>query len=370
MILSEMVQLVRQAVADTAAPFPKPDPRLLQFASNKTLPRLNQEASMSTYLALGSASLRMTFAIAIASLTVLTASTAFATIIIPTSPVGNPGNAPETTINGTYGSVAYRYSIATTEVTNAQYAAFLNAVAATDTFSLYNTGMAGAFGGITQAGAPGSHTYATVSGRANHPVNFVSFWDAARFANWMENGQPAGPQTNATTEDGTYTLTSAAMTANTVTRNAGIQWAVTSTNEWYKAAYHQPASQGGDGDNYWLYPTSSNTAPTGAQANYLPSSINNTTAVASYAANYYGAFDLAGNVYEINDSIPAGPFRGPSWGGAYDNIAGWLTPLNAILNLSTAEREQVGFRMVLIPEPTSLAVVTTGLLTLTRRRRV
>ena len=26
-------------------------------------------------------------------------------------------------------------------------------------------------------------------------------------------------------------------------------------SEWYKAAYYQPAAQGGDTDNYWLYPT-------------------------------------------------------------------------------------------------------------------
>ena len=29
---------------------------------------------------------------------------------------------------------------------------------------------------------------------ANRPVNYVNFWDAARFANWLHNGQPVGPQ--------------------------------------------------------------------------------------------------------------------------------------------------------------------------------
>ena len=38
----------------------------------------------------------------------------------------------------------------------------------------------------------------------------------------------------------------------------GARWFIPSENEWYKAAYHQPAAQGGDGDNYWAYPTGTN----------------------------------------------------------------------------------------------------------------
>lgn len=289
-------------------------------------------------------------------------------VSLPTVPVGNPGNPSETTVNGTYGSVGYNYAIATTEVTNAQYAEFLNAVAFDDANSLYSTGMAGSFGGITRSGFIGAFSYATVPGRENNPVNFVSFWDAARFANWLQNGQPFGLQNASTTEDGTYTLTPAGITANTVTRNAGKTWAVASANEWYKAAYYQPAGLGGDADSYWLYPTSSNTAPTGGQANYVPAGIGNTTPVASFAANYYGTYDMAGNVYEWNESIPAGPFRGPMVGGAYDNIAGWLTPLNAYVSLPSTEREQVGFRVVMLPEPSLAAALALGSV-ITRRRR-
>jgi formylglycine-generating enzyme required for sulfatase activity len=303
---------------------------------------------------------------AFATITALGATVAMAGVTIPTVPIGNPGNAPDST---GYGSVAYTYNIGSTEVTNAQYAAFLNAVAATDTNSLYNTNMAGSFGGITQSGSPGTYTYATIAGRANNPVNYVSFWDAARFANWLHNGQPTGPQGNATTEDGAYTLTASGIAANTVTRNGGWQWAVASGNEWYKAAYHQPASQGGDSDDYWLYPTSSNTAPTALQANYVPAGIGNTTPAASYAPNFYGCYDMAGNVYEWNDSIASGPFRGPFWGGAFDNIAGWLTPLNTSISLPTTEREQFGFRVVQIPGPSSLVLLALGGCGVARRRR-
>jgi formylglycine-generating enzyme required for sulfatase activity len=244
---------------------------------------------------------------ALAAVTGLGASISGAQITIPTISVGDPGNAADPLTGNLYGSVAYTYNIGTTEVTNAQYAAFLNAVAATDTHNLYNgngtsTSMAGPFGGITRANSSGSYTYATVPGRENNPVNFVSFWDATRFANWLHNGQPTGAQDNSTTEDGAYTLTASGISANTITRNAGWQWAVTSENEWYKAAYHQPASAGGDADNYWLYPTQSNAIPTTAQANYN-NVISNTTPVGSYAANYSGTFDMGGNVWEWNEAI-------------------------------------------------------------------
>ena len=225
-------------------------------------------------------------------------------VAIPTVPIGNPGNPPDPLTGNLHGLVSYSYNIGATEVTNAQYAAFLNAKAASDPFFLYNTSMAGSFGGITRSGSPGSYTYATISGRANNPVNFVSFWDATRFANWLHNGQGSGD-----TETGAYTLTSGGISANTITRNAGWQWAVTSEDEWYKAAYHQPASAGGDSDNYWLYPTQSNAVPTTAQANFN-NVIGNTTAVGSYAANYYGTFDTGGNVWEWNEAIIIGATRG------------------------------------------------------------
>jgi formylglycine-generating enzyme len=139
---------------------------------------------------------------------------AYAQITIETVTVGNIGNAA----NGSYGAVAYEFQIGKYEVTNAQYAAFLNVVAATDTYSLYDTNMgSNAAGGITRSGSSGSYTYATKSGFETKPVNYVSFWDAARFANWLNNGQGS-----AGTETGSYTLGSVTNPVNgSVTRNEG-----------------------------------------------------------------------------------------------------------------------------------------------------
>jgi sulfatase modifying factor 1 len=300
---------------------------------------------------------------ALAAVTGLAVSTASAQITIPTVPIGNPGNGPNPAYPGLgLGAVEYSYAIGTTEVTNAQYAAFLNAVAAADPFNLYNEGMGGDFGGIVRSGSSGSYTYGTSTGRANNPVNFVSFWDAARFANWLHNGQGSG-----STETGAYTLTPQGIAANSITRNAGWLWAVASENEWHKAAYFQPFAQGGDTDNYWEYPTSGNFAPSTSQANVLGAGFNNTVPVGSYWANFAGTFDMAGNVAEWVDTI-TGPNR-LILGGSFVNFPAGTGAGLRNFGLPTEESALYGFRVVAIPTPGAAVILAIGGLGASRRRR-
>jgi formylglycine-generating enzyme required for sulfatase activity len=59
--------------------------------------------------------------------------------------VGDPGNAPDVDFGngaGARGAVPYTYQLGKFDVTAAQYTEFLNAVAATDTYSLWSTRMA------------------------------------------------------------------------------------------------------------------------------------------------------------------------------------------------------------------------------------
>jgi hypothetical protein len=46
-----------------------------------------------------------------------------------------------------------------------------------------------------------------------------------------------------------------------ITLNANASFGLPTESEWYKAAYHHPASQGGPGGNYWMHPTRSNVQP-------------------------------------------------------------------------------------------------------------
>ena len=63
------------------------------------------------------------------------AGMAQAKITIDTVKVGDKVNTADTT---GFGSVAYNYNIGKYEVTAGQYTAFLNAVAKSDTYGLYN----------------------------------------------------------------------------------------------------------------------------------------------------------------------------------------------------------------------------------------
>jgi formylglycine-generating enzyme required for sulfatase activity len=82
--------------------------------------------------------------------------------------VDDPSNPADTEVmnDGTtgYGSVPHTYRISKYEVTNAQYVEFLNAMAGTDTYGLYNPDMGVLFGGITRSGSPGSYTYSAIAG--------------------------------------------------------------------------------------------------------------------------------------------------------------------------------------------------------------
>ncbi|MFG0327645.1 MAG: GC-type dockerin domain-anchored protein [Phycisphaerales bacterium JB037] len=271
--------------------------------------------------------------LAASAMSLCAAAAAFAQpVVMEWVTVGNAGNTADPTTG--FGSVAYAYRIGTYEVTNARYAAFLNAIAASDPNGLYNENMGSdPRGGIVRSGSSGSFTYSVKANMGNKPVNFVSWYDAARMSNWMTNGQGSSD-----TESGVYTLTGPT-SISAITRDLSNpnQVFIPSEDEWYKAAYHQPAAQGGDADDYWLYATRSNTAPTVATAtsigdvanpgqgvvNYLRGADwngqdgNLTTVGSAESTGYHGAFDMNGNVLEWNETL-IGSNNGVR-GGAYSS---------------------------------------------------
>ncbi|MCY2927250.1 MAG: SUMF1/EgtB/PvdO family nonheme iron enzyme [Planctomycetota bacterium] len=275
---------------------------------------------------------------------------------LETVPVADPGNVGEAAGGSALvfdrpsricGAVPYTYRMDKFEVTAGQYTEFLNAVAATDTYRLYNTDTWRISYGcrIQRSGSSGSYTYTVASAYANRPVNYVSWADAARFCNWLTNGQPRGSQNASTTENGVYALNGAmdiqtlmaVTTPDAATRAiwaAGTipHWVLPSEDEWFKAAYYKGGSTNA---GYWNYPTSNNTAPgrdtadpSGNNANINdnpnggPSLIepgHYFTEVGEFqnSAGPYGTFDQAGNVWEWIDD-PVGNVTRFQRGGAYN----------------------------------------------------
>jgi sulfatase modifying factor 1 len=139
-------------------------------------------------------------------------TSASATVTMDWVSIGNINNLADP-LTG-YGSVDHAYRIGKYEVTNAQYGEFLNAKGQTNANGIYNTSMSNY--GITRSGISGNFSYSVTSALANRPVVYVSWFDAARFANWMMNGQG-----NASMETGAYTLNNA--TRGIITANIGAQ---------------------------------------------------------------------------------------------------------------------------------------------------
>jgi len=285
-----------------------------------------------------------------------------ATVNIDLVPVGNPGNANDDT---GYGSVAEVYLIGKYEVTAGQYTEFLNAKAAvTDTYGLYNTNMwISSYGcKIQQTPVSGGYTYSVASGYADRPVNFVSFWDAARFVNWLHNGQGSGD-----TESGAYINIG---NQSTFARQSGARYFIPTENEWYKAAYHK--NDGATG-HYFDYPTGVDSpAPgrdmteatnPGNNANYYgsPFPIDSpyyTTVKGEFELSNspYGTFDQGGNLQEWNETILLYSSRGLRGGSFYSDAHDLLASVRDDF-IPTHQNDITGFRVASVPEPGSLAML-------------
>jgi formylglycine-generating enzyme required for sulfatase activity len=299
-------------------------------------------------------------------LSLLIASSASA-LTIDWTPVGDPLNACDTQSQGCFGAVGYGYNLATFEVTNAQYAEFLNAVGATDTNALYSTSMGSGLGGISRTGGPGTYSYGVIAGRGDMPVNNVSYYDALRFANWLHNGQLTGAQDNTTTEAGAYTFTGATSVG---ARNPGAMIFLPTEDEWYKAAYY-------DGASYFDYPAGFDLQTVCLAPTAVPNTANCNAGslrdVGSYSgsASPYGTFDQGGNVFEWTETFESGALV--MRGGSYQNNPAQLAAAARISNFPALQQDWLGIRVAsaaAVPEPGTGLLVLAGLLGLTGWRKM
>ncbi len=320
-----------------------------------------------------------------------------ATINIDTVFVGNPGNAADS-LTGS-GSVDYGYYIGKTEVTNAQYVTYLNTVDpnGTNPNLIYNSQMSSsnpvAKGGIDfNSNASAGAKYIAKTSFADKPVNYVSFYDAARFANWVMTGN---------TESGFYTLGGVNSITSQNIHGVGSYVAISNIDEWYKASYHK---NDGDTGNYYLYPTSSDTLPTSATAtatgdianpgsnvaNYnftanwngtdagsLGDELGNVTTVGSagpLSASPYGTFDQGGNVLEWNDA-PVGTNKHVMRGGSMWLDGSYLLSTSSTSYLSHLGGSSLGFRLTslvpitTVPLPTAAFMMLPGLVGVFGRKK-
>jgi len=306
---------------------------------------------------------------------------------IETVTVGDAGNPADTT---GFGAVADVFAIGKYEVTISQYTTFLNSAASVTSDShilnLWDARMAtdSNITGISRSGAgtlASPYSYSVI-GSGNRPIAYVSWFGAARFANWVNNGANNG----ASTETGAYTLNGATSGLG-FTKNAEAKWWIPSENEWYKAAYYDPSPSGPGNDDYWFYPMRSDSSPfneIGAlanQANYYAgdysvtqnptysSSQNYLTDGGAYSgsASYYGTYDQGGNVIEW---LEPQMLRGGGWNGSgafFYNLVEMRSTLTIKVDgqaitsdraiVQGDARSYMGFRVASVPEPSTYALL-------------
>jgi streptogramin lyase len=174
------------------------------------------------------------------------------------------------------GSVPYEYQIAETELTVAQWVTFLNTVdpEGVNRHRLWDAAQSSRvwpkYGSINHnKRAPrGQHFYVASPEWANKPYNVADFTRAARLANSLDNGQLLQKRSRLiSTVSGdhlrrtTYTVRLSSntgtgmydMSNRKATRESTKGFAVSSQDEWIKAAYFDP--DGGGKHSYWDYPT-------------------------------------------------------------------------------------------------------------------
>ena len=329
--------------------------------------------------------------------------------------VGNPNNAAQFSANvnqNGYGAVTTDFWIGKYHFTNSQYTAFLNAIdpAGSNPDSVYNANMGSDFGvlmgGISfTAGNASGQKYAAKTNMGDKPVNYVSWFDAARVSNWLHNGAQTYGSTDATASapqnTGAYTL-GIATSGTAPAKNAGARFYVPTENEWYKSAYYNPTLNDGAG-GYRLYGNGFNETPTavtadefgngtagtgsigsgtGNFANYANGADWNsqnggvTTVGTNGAASYYGAFDMSGNVFDWNDlNGVAGSTRGLR-GGGWPYGVSVVSSAYRLTDVPSSGFNDIGFRLASpVPEPATLGMTSSGALCaggwwiLKRRRR-
>jgi len=266
--------------------------------------------------------------------------------------VGHPGNTPDTLVGSAdpLGAVSDAFLISRYEVTNRQYAEFLNAVdpEAQNLLGLHHFGMEApqAGGGITINFSNASgEKYVLIAGFEEKPVVFASWYSTIRFVNWMNNGQGASD-----TETGAYEIegeTPIPSNFDTIHRTANAVFFLPNKDEWYKAGYF-------NGSRYFDYPASSDELITCSHPTDAPNSancgriigLNALTVIGSYpgSTSPYGTYDQAGNAYEwVENAFHGGTYH-VAMGGSFSSTQS-VQYTGAYRALFGDQSSQLGFRI-------------------------
>ncbi len=255
--------------------------------------------------------------------------------------IGHAGNAADAT---GYGAVGYHYRIRKTEVSIDQ---FFKARSAD-----------GRIGN-------GDENYWNVGIRSvgnDAPASRVSWFESAMFCNWLTTGDA---YSGVYQFNGSGTLVAFDRTYRNVN---GLAYVLPTEDEWYKAAYYKA-----DGSGYSLYASGLNTVPTWGGADgwnyagggYVNEYPNLTWTIGFGAEEQNGTYDMNGNVLEWTESAADGILDDLNEdrtcrGGEYGSFETELRSTARYTPLPNGQLSPLGFRVAVIPEPSSVLLLTFG----------
>jgi Sulfatase-modifying factor enzyme 1 len=267
--------------------------------------------------------------------------------------IGNPGNAADTTGNpNPAGKVDYFYRMGKYEISDDMIA------------------KANAEGGL---GIDYYHFPGLDYLGVDKPVTNISWYEAARFVNWLNTStghspaykfaiQPGEPGYNTLQDIELWSPGDPGYSPSNLFRNSLAKYFLPSTDEWYKAAYYDP-----EAGVYYAYPTGSDTVPRGIDIsgdtpfdavfidNHNEVGPNDITNVGVLSP--YGTAGQGGNVWELEESAydlvnnSTSEARGCR-GGGWDSVSYMLlAAIRGGVNPRQGANYDIGFRVASVPEP-------------------
>jgi len=233
--------------------------------------------------------------------------------------IGAPGNEAFDPMSGfdssdtrrvhmPFGAVGYEYRISRTELRTSQWIDFLNTFPTLDPVGPF------IWGAARDAQSARWRPAAAYPNAGEFPLLGISWRTAARYCNWLHNGQSSDPSSLLT---GAYDVSTFGRDASQpgvftdqLTRSPGARYWIPSYDEWAKAVYFDPNRHGEAQPGYWRYPQSSDAQPV-----YGPPGLG-TANVAAGGNTTFGRWDLAVGAY-VGFTSPWGLLdaagAGPEW---------------------------------------------------------
>lgn len=306
--------------------------------------------------------------------------------------VGAPGNtAYDGGSSGLFagrGSVGYSYRITKHEISTAQYLEFLNTFS-TDLGDPYL--LSQAWGGFVQDSSytgPGRKYKLETPSSGAWPVVGISWRNAARYCNWLQNGKSPtlAALASGAYDASTFGTDSDGKVTDAPTHLPGAQYWIPTLDEWMKAAHFDPQRYGPGQPGYWNYVNSTDLPlvpglpgvgqtsagfSTNEEARQIP--------LGAYAdqVSPWGLLDLSGGGEEWTETSLRADDRKDRWydGRAFGEFGDLPWDVDSIelagATLATINGGDSTFRIVsAVPAPSGVvAFMIPALLAVTRRRK-